>query len=153
MAQSLVQLLVLWHEGGLPTIPEDFVQMIIPSCLQGATALIVQQQNPDGSWGDIHSKEETAYSIIALANMGSHTALGDDFSHVELAIARGKQFLLENWELGDRPDRIWTGKILHGISYVQDAYVIAALKISRANLAGKRRLDPKQGGKSADYYV
>ncbi|KAJ5963616.1 Terpenoid cyclases/protein prenyltransferase alpha-alpha toroid [Penicillium vulpinum] len=142
MAQSLVPLLVLWDQGGLPSLPEDLVQSVIPSCLQEAMVRILQQQNLDGSWGDIHSREETAYSIIALANLGSHAAVGDDFSRVELAIARGKQFLLENWQLGDKPDRIWTGKILHGISYVQDAYVVAALKVSRVNLAGKRGLCP-----------
>ena len=139
MAQSLVQVLVLWDKGGLPSIPDDFVQSIIPSCLREVTTRILQQQHPDGAWGDIHSMEETAYSVIALANLGSHTALGDDFSPIELAIARGKQFLLEHWQLGVKPDRIWTGKILHGISYIQDAYVLAALKVSCANLAAKRR--------------
>ncbi|KAA8645203.1 uncharacterized protein ATNIH1004_009420 [Aspergillus tanneri] len=137
-AQSLVPMMVLWDKGGLPSLPEDIAGSMVTTCLQGVLERILTRQNPDGSWGQIRSREETAYAVIGLANLGSHAAIVSDFSRVELAIARGKQFLLENWQLGDNPDRIWTGKVLHGISYVQDAYVLAALKVSRANLAGTR---------------
>jgi hypothetical protein len=140
IAQSLVSLLDKWDKGELPSLPEDIIHSMIPSCLEKAMERILQQQNKDGSWGTIHSREETAYAIVALANLGSHAAICDDFGRVELAIARGKQFLLENWQPGDKPDRIWTGKILHGVSYVKDAYVLAALKVNRANLAGKREI-------------
>jgi hypothetical protein len=140
IAQSLVLLLDKWDKRELPALPEDIIHSMIPSCLQKAMERILQQQNKDGSWGAMGSREETAYAILALANLGSNTTICGDFGRVELAIVRGKQFLFENWQPGDKPDRIWTGKILHGISYVQDAYVLAALKVNRANLAGKREL-------------
>ncbi|OJZ91051.1 hypothetical protein ASPFODRAFT_203518 [Aspergillus luchuensis CBS 106.47] len=138
MAQSLVPVRVLWDQGCLPGLTEDIIQDRIPQCLQEVLNRVICGQNDDGSWGNMHGAEETAYAIIALAQLASHAAIAGDYSKADLAIARGKQFLLETWTMGQKPDRIWTGKVMHGISYVHDAHVLAALKINRANLAGKR---------------
>jgi squalene-hopene/tetraprenyl-beta-curcumene cyclase len=61
---------------------------------RGATFLI-RSQNPDGSWG--HSIEETALALEALA---AAQRAGLD-SNVELAIARGGNWLLERVESGE----------------------------------------------------
>lgn len=138
MAQSLVPVRVLWDQGSLPGLAEDIIQDQIPKCLQGVLNRVICGQNDDGSWGNMHGAEETAYAVIALAQLASHAAIASDYSKADLAIARGKQFLLETWTMGQKPDRIWTGKVMHGISYVHNAHVLAALEINRANLAGKR---------------
>ncbi|RAH55298.1 ent-kaurene synthase [Aspergillus piperis CBS 112811] len=138
MAQSLVPVRVLWDQGCLPGLTEDIIQDRIPQYLQEVLNRVICGQNDDGSWGNMHGAEETAYAIIALAQLASHAAIASDYSKADLAIAKGKQFLLETWTMGQKPDRIWTGKVMHGISYVHDAHVLAALKINRANLAGKR---------------
>ncbi|GKZ61970.1 hypothetical protein AnigIFM49718_009037 [Aspergillus niger] len=138
IAQSLVPVRVLWDEGCIPGLAEDVVEKHILTCLREVVDRVLRGQNDDGSWGNMHGAEETAYAIIALAQLASHAAIVSDYSKADLAIARGKQFLLETWTMGQKPDRIWTGKVLHGISYVHDAHVLAALKTNRANLAGKR---------------
>ena len=145
MAQSLTLLLFVHDQGLLLSLSPDITRELVPSCLQEILGHLLKTQNTDGSWGELHCNEETAYAVVALANVGSHLlAVGENDSQVDLAIARGKHFLLEHWVPGnEKPDRVWTGKILHGISYVGEAYVLAALKVNRVNLAGARGFHPK----------
>ncbi|KAL2864292.1 terpene synthase family protein [Aspergillus lucknowensis] len=140
LAQSLTLLLTTHERGDLPSNPTDPTRQIVPTTLSQILNHLLTKQNPDGSWGELHCAEETAYAIIALTHLGTHPAvLGEMESRVDLAIARGKQFLLEVWVPGNRiPDRVWTGKILHGIAYVGEAYILAALKVNRINLASAR---------------
>ncbi|KAL4913982.1 hypothetical protein BDW62DRAFT_205031 [Aspergillus aurantiobrunneus] len=86
----------------------------------------------------------SSYAVLALAHLGSHLlAISKDEWRINLAIARGKHFLLDNWVPGTKnPDRLWAAKILHGISYIGEDYVLAALKVNRVNLAGARGLNP-----------
>ncbi|KAE8423113.1 terpenoid cyclases/protein prenyltransferase alpha-alpha toroid [Aspergillus pseudocaelatus] len=133
MAQSLTLLLVKQAQGALPSISVISYNLIhdtVPSCLREALDYILKNQHGDGSWGELHCNEETAYAVVSLAHLGSHLAVvGENDWKTDLAIARGKQFLLEHWKHGNNnPDRVWTGKILHGIAYVGEAYILAALK-------------------------
>ncbi|KAE8376871.1 terpenoid cyclases/protein prenyltransferase alpha-alpha toroid [Aspergillus bertholletiae] len=147
MAQSLILLLVKQAQGALPSISVVSYGLIhdtIPSCLREVLDYLLKNQHEDGSWGQLHCNEETAYAIVALANLGSHLSVvgGNDWK-VDLAIAWGKQFLLEHWVPGNKnPDRVWTGKVLHGLVYVGEAYILAALKVNRVNLAGVRGVHP-----------
>ncbi|KAF7590873.1 hypothetical protein BBP40_002287 [Aspergillus hancockii] len=147
MAQSLILLLVKQAQCALPSISVisyDLIYDAVPSCLREALDYLLMNQHEDGSWGELHCNEETAYAVVALANLGSHLAVvGENDWKVDLAIARGKKFLLEHWVPGNKnPDRVWTGKVLHGLAYVGEAYILAALKVNRVNLAGTRRIYP-----------
>ncbi|OGM44900.1 hypothetical protein ABOM_006120 [Aspergillus bombycis] len=147
IAQSLILLLVKQSQGALPSISVVSYHLIhdtVPSCLREALDYILKNQHADGSWGELHCNEETAYAVVALANLGSHLAVvRENDWKVDLAIARGKQFLLEHWLPGNtKPDRVWTGKILHGLAYVGEAYILAALKVNRVNLAAARGIYP-----------
>lgn len=139
MAQSLVPLLTLNDQNCLPSLSAELVQDMIPLCCQQLLRHILQNQNTNGSWGELNSIEETAYAVVALANLGSHAVCGiENDQPIDVQVGRGKQFLLENWTPGsENPDRIWTGKVLHGISYVGEAYVLAALESSRSKKCGK----------------
>lgn len=132
MAQSLVRLLSAWGQGRLPSLSEVLVTDLIPRCLLQALVRTLQQQNADGSWGVIHSAEETAYAIIALSNICSATIFSKDAVRVSLAVQRGKRFLSKSTPT-ENPDRVWTGKVFHGISYVREAYILAALKVESKN--------------------
>ncbi|KAF9893954.1 hypothetical protein FE257_008925 [Aspergillus nanangensis] len=144
IAQSLVPLLIAPNRGLLISLPTDLLYHLVPSTLGEILEHLLIRQNPDGSWGELHCSEETAYAIVALVNIGSHHLVtGERECQVDLAVARGKQFLLENWAPGSKsPDRLWTGKVLHGVAYVAEAYVLAALKVNRVNLAGARGILP-----------
>ncbi|KAI9376183.1 terpenoid cyclases/protein prenyltransferase alpha-alpha toroid [Aspergillus egyptiacus] len=141
IAQSLIPLLIAHDRGSLMSLPADLFRDIVPSTLQQVLGHLLSRQHPDGSWGTLHCSEETAYAVVALVNLGCHPAVvGEKECAVDLAIARGKQFLLGNWVAGNQknPDRVWTGKVLHGLAYVGEAYILAALKVNRVNLAGAR---------------
>ncbi|KAE8151971.1 terpenoid cyclases/protein prenyltransferase alpha-alpha toroid [Aspergillus avenaceus] len=144
MAQSLIHFLTKQAQGILPAVSalsHVLIHTTVPTCLREALDYLLNNQHKDGSWGELHCNEETAYAVVALANLGSHVAVDRERDgEVDLAIARGKQFLLENWVPGNpSPDRLWTGKVLHAIAYVGEAYILAALKVNRVNLAGIRR--------------
>ena len=140
MAQSLIALLTAHHRGELVSLSTDLTGQIIPSTLKQLLDHLLTKQHSNGSWGELHCAEETAYGVVALAHLGSHPlVVGERGSSIDLGIARGKQFLLDTWVPGNKtPDRVWTGKVLHGISYVGEAYVLGALKVNRVNLAGGR---------------
>ncbi|GKZ24600.1 hypothetical protein AbraIFM66951_012004 [Aspergillus brasiliensis] len=108
VGQSLVRTRALSDKGCLPALATDLAQEHIPRCLQEVLDRVLRGQNEDGSWGNMHGVEETAYAIIVLAHLTSHAAITNDPSKSDHAIARGKQFLLDNWILGHKPDRIWT---------------------------------------------
>ncbi|KAL2808541.1 terpenoid cyclases/protein prenyltransferase alpha-alpha toroid [Aspergillus granulosus] len=140
LAQSLTPLLAMHDRGDLVSLLTDLVRQIVPTTLSQLLNHLLTRQHPDGSWGELHCAEETAYAVVALANLGTHPlVVGEMECQVDVSIARGKQFLLEAWIPGNKsPDRVWTGKVLHGIAYVGEAYVLAALKVNRVNLASAR---------------
>lgn len=89
---------------------------------------ILQSQNCDGSWGRIHSREETAYAVIFIANIASLPNVSHPSGKIDVAIEQGRHFLRKASELSKNPDNLWTGKVSHGVANLSNAYVLAALK-------------------------
>ncbi|KAL4741655.1 hypothetical protein BDV11DRAFT_212865 [Aspergillus similis] len=137
IALSLTHLLKIHNRGQLPSLPADFTaSCIIPSTLQQLLEHLLTRQHSDGTWGELHCCEETAYAIVALAHIGSYPLVVDGREdEVDRSIARGKHFILENWAHNNpKVDRLWTGKVLHGSAYIAEAYLLAALRVSRVRL-------------------
>jgi hypothetical protein len=137
IALSLTHLLQIHSRGKLPSLPADLTACcIVPSTLQELLGHLLTRQHPDGTWGELHCCEETAYAIVALAHIGSYSLLiREREDDVDRRIARGKQFILENWAYHNHAhDRLWTGKVLHGSAYIAEAYVLAALRVNRVSL-------------------
>ncbi|PTU16986.1 hypothetical protein P175DRAFT_0447141 [Aspergillus ochraceoroseus IBT 24754] len=100
----------------------DLTVPLLPKVL----SYIVDNQNTDGSWGDRGSYEETAYAVIALAKLAKLGPL-NNHERVNSTIDLGKQFITK-WQQPDPRDRVWTGKIMHASLFIQEAYVLAALR-------------------------
>ncbi|KAL4971599.1 hypothetical protein BDW66DRAFT_163571 [Aspergillus desertorum] len=138
IAVSLTHLLKLHDRGQLPSLPADLTTCrIIPSTLKRLLDHLLAGQHLDGSWGELHCCEEAAYAVVALAHIGSYPpVVGERENEADRSIARGKQFMLENWAFDSpKPDRLWTGKVLHGSAYVAEAYVLAALRVDKVRMA------------------
>ncbi|KAL3429765.1 hypothetical protein BDV09DRAFT_202743 [Aspergillus tetrazonus] len=137
MALSLTNLLQIHSRGKLPSLLADITTCcIVPSTLQELLGHLLTRQHPDGAWGELHCCEETAYAIVALAHIGSYSLLiGERDNDVDKSIARGKQFISDNWAYNIHTyDCLWTGKVLHGSAYIAEAYVLAALRCDRVSL-------------------
>lgn len=91
----------------------------------------LQQQNEDGSWGKIGSREETAYAIITLSNVDSLPFVTPVAGQIESAISRGRKYLKSINALDavtlTSSDYIWKGKISYAVENVCHSYVLAAL--------------------------
>ncbi|KAL4744449.1 hypothetical protein BDW72DRAFT_209005 [Aspergillus terricola var. indicus] len=146
IAHSLTHLLKIHNRGQLPSLSADLMTCgIIPCTLQQLLEHLLTRQHSDGTWGELHCCEEVAYAIVALAHIGSYSpVVGERRNEVDRSIARGKQYILENWTHNNpSPDRLWTGKVLHGFAYITEAYVLAALRVNRVNLtAANEAMDP-----------
>lgn len=137
MALSLTHLLQIHSRGKLPSLSADITTCcIVLSTLQELLGHLLTRQHPDGAWGKLHCCEETAYAIVALVHIGSYSLLiGERDNDVDKSIARGKQFISDNWAYNIHTyDRLWTGKVLHGSAYIAEAYVLAALRVDRVSL-------------------
>ncbi|KAL4862195.1 hypothetical protein BDV12DRAFT_207367 [Aspergillus spectabilis] len=143
IAQSLSHLITVHNRGGIPLLSPHLTRHIIPSTLDQVLDHLLTTQNTDGTWGSLHCREETAYAVISLAHIAFQSLiLGERDGAVDAAIARSKRFLAKAW-VPDNPslDRLWTGKVLHGVAYVAEAYVLAALRVDRVKLAGACDID------------
>ncbi|PYI35302.1 hypothetical protein BP00DRAFT_453997 [Aspergillus indologenus CBS 114.80] len=129
MAQPL-SLLMSAHNQNRLSLSLDLVQSLAPDCLRGIRAWILANQHADGTWGRLPCSEETAYAVVALAHIKSSHVVPANKVSVDPAIHRAMRVL---WQACvskcPSPDRLWTGKVLHGISSVSEAYMLAALRI------------------------
>lgn len=129
-SQGLIRLLHL-YETSLLEVPEKLLQVKVMVVLFQILSRILQQQNEDGSWGPLGSREETAYAIITLANVDSLPFVTPVAGQIEAAISRGRKYLktlnaLDEIKLTPK-DYIWSGKISYGVENVCHSYVLAAL--------------------------
>ncbi|PYI24701.1 hypothetical protein BO99DRAFT_448377 [Aspergillus violaceofuscus CBS 115571] len=129
IAQPLA-LLMSAHSQNRLSLSLDLFQGLAPDCLQGIRTLILAHQHADGTWGRLPCPEETAYAVVALAHIKSSHVIPADEGSLDPAMHRATRVL---WQACvskcPSPDRLWTGKVLHGISSVREAYMLAALRI------------------------
>lgn len=129
-SQSLIRLLYL-YENNLLDLSESFLQVKVMVVLFQILSRVLQQQNKDGSWGSLGSREETAYAVITLANCDSLPFVIPIAGQIETAISQGRKFLKANSDLEDFKltfsDYIWAGKVSYGVETVCHSYILAAL--------------------------
>src|SRR5208282_86145 len=129
-SQGLIRLLHL-YENNILELPEDFVQVKVMVVVFQILLRVLRQQNEEGSWGTLSSREETAYGILTLANCCSLPFVSPIAEQVKTAISKGQEFLrttsaLENITLTFN-DYIWAGKVSYGVETVCHSYILAAL--------------------------
>jgi hypothetical protein len=127
LAQSFVKLLQLWENKTLKTISRDLIRDRVLIVSFQAIGRILQSQLDNGSWTNCY--EETAYAVIALANLASLPFVGPILLPIESAIQRGREFLLSR-PLQSPPEYLWIEKVSYGSNSLSKAYVLSALNIS-----------------------
>jgi hypothetical protein len=111
-------------------IDKELLRVKVMIALFQILVRILQQQNRNGSWGPMNSREETSYAIIALANLASLPFLTPIAGQIDLSISRGRHYLVSIDALDiplARSDHIWAGKVAYGVESVCHSYVLAAL--------------------------
>ncbi|KAE8375466.1 terpenoid cyclases/protein prenyltransferase alpha-alpha toroid [Aspergillus bertholletiae] len=128
MAEAFGQLLQVWSNGALNSIPKELIRDRVSTSLYQALVRTLQTQNEDGSWGSIHSREETAYAILTIAHACQLPVVNQLWTTVQSAVARGRKFLQQN--IGGKPEYLWVEKVSYGSILLSQSYVLAALKVS-----------------------
>ena len=132
-SQGLLHLLHLHGKGMFPELSQHLLTVKIPVTLFQMVVRALQSQRSDGSWGTNGSREETAYAIVALANLASlpYTEIIRD--QIETAISCGRKSLSSRCIARDSmlgsDDFIWVGKIGYGVEHVCRSYILAAMHV------------------------
>lgn len=94
---------------------------------QTAVQWILHTQNENGSWGffGIPTVEETAYAVLALNRLRTHS------SHVRQAIASGTAYLTAHQH--DPQPAMWMDKCLYHPTHIVHAVIDAAIKCTQAS--------------------
>ncbi|KAL9634582.1 MAG: hypothetical protein Q9164_004008 [Protoblastenia rupestris] len=99
MSESLIRLLNFWDRGIVKPLPDGLIHNKIPLVLFQALLQTLQKQNIDGSWSPKPSREITAYTIIALANLVSLPFVSELAAQIESAIDSGRLFITTNEQI------------------------------------------------------
>ena len=125
MVRSLAELLCRLETIRLPQIAASVVSGKVMTVLTDCLARTLKSQQPDGSWGSIGPREETAYAILTLASLLPTPVAQSLRPEIVLALKRGRKSLL-GLE-GGKPEHIWVEKVTYGSKYLAETYVVAAM--------------------------
>ena len=125
MVRSLAELLCRSETARLPQTADSVNFGKVVTVLTDCLARTLKSQHPDGSWGSIGPREETAYAILTLASLLSTPVAQPLRGEIILALKRGRKSLL-GLE-GGKPEHIWVEKVTYGSKYLAETYVVAAM--------------------------
>ncbi|KAI4209555.1 MAG: hypothetical protein LQ351_007546 [Letrouitia transgressa] len=127
-AQSLMMLIGKWNRGSLPGFPETILKDRARLVLFEILVEVLKTQKSDGSWGSESFEESTAYAFITLASLAPFPLSGQLKSQLDVAIQRGRDFLLQRFTYPAEPETFRNQRYpAAGLS--AEASSIAALKI------------------------
>ena len=125
MVRSLAELLRGSETARLPQTADGVLSGKVVTVLTDCLARTLKSQHPDGSWGSIGPREETAYAVLTLASLLSTPVAQSLRGEIVLALERGRKSLL-GLE-GGEPEHIWVTKVTYGSKYLAETYVVAAM--------------------------
>lgn len=128
LAQTFRRLIILWDQGNLPEPPEQLITDQVLLVLFQIMYKTLARQNPDGSWGEKLSCEETAYALLTLvdSSLFQWTTCLDD--HVSNAIKLGRDFLAKSRHEWENASYTWIEKVSYSSNVLSKTYSIAASK-------------------------
>ncbi|KAM3067355.1 hypothetical protein ACMFMG_005288 [Clarireedia jacksonii] len=130
LAQTFRKLVLLWDEGSLPDLPEEFLKDQIPLVLLQILHRTLHSQNNNGAWGAPESCEITSYALLALIDATFFPWVVDLDTQVLKAIRAGQAFLNENKKRWGDITYTWIEKVTYGSSILSKAYCLAAARAS-----------------------
>ncbi|KAI5814896.1 ent-kaurene synthase [Pyronema omphalodes] len=139
MSQALVKLYSLWEQDLLPQLPSELMQLQLPVVLMQGLTRTLYAQNANGSWGHLSGYEETAYSVLTLANISSlpFTKILDE--EIKTAILRGRTFLRSADIASVKGDWLWIEKTTYRSQPLAQSYFLGALQCKTPTM----KLGPK----------
>lgn len=138
-AQAMTSLLRLWNGERLSALSTDLIRDKVLVVLFQALTKTLQTQALDGSWG---SHEETAYSIVALANLKLLLFSRPLESEIRMAIRKGRSFLLKSGRMTPpKPEYLWVEKVNYASDFLSESYILAALNVDLPPIPDGGRLD------------
>ncbi|KAJ4245529.1 hypothetical protein NW762_014038 [Fusarium torreyae] len=124
LIDAFTELLRALDTGSLPGVIGERLHYKVAICLVQATHRTLLMQQRDGSWDQM--PEQTCYAILALKQALSCCFFEDIATQTQSAIKKGVDFLQAcNFQF---PDQNWTSKTAYNVSFVAEAYSLAALK-------------------------
>lgn len=112
--------------------------VMVDTTLSKCREYTLKSQNKDGSWGKRHSSEESAYAVLILANLFKLGGTTKSQRDIRFGIESGKRYLAQ-WKGPDPSDLVWTGKVWLADLFIQEAYVLSALRVDISPFAFSRQ--------------
>ena len=119
-----------WDHGSLVDVEKEIVTDKLLVSIFQALVRTLDAQNEDGSWGRA-SCEESAYAILTIVAIRSLPAAQSLREKIDLALERGRTFILQRYESEGNLHAPWIGKINFRSRVLFECYLIAALHTDR----------------------
>ena len=127
MTQAYSSVLRARGEGAYRSINTGFLLRDMLLVLLDCLVKVIQSQNPNGSWGTVGPREETAYALLILAEEQWLPFCNFLKTEIVSAVEHGKQFLLDQCD-NTSAERIWVEKVTYGSNLISRAYQAAAMR-------------------------
>ena len=140
LAEALTQVLVLWDNCLLKTLPEALIRDRITVILIQILNRTLLTQNTGGAWSPEKGPEITAYGILTLKTLQSfpwHLFLQRAMTS---GIAYGQRSLDQATDEWAKPAYVWIEKVTYGSARLSEAYCLAAMKVSTISYAWSDRV-------------
>ncbi|KAI1877568.1 hypothetical protein JX265_003576 [Neoarthrinium moseri] len=128
LTEALAALLQSLDQGELPEILDAQLECRVNIALFQSCLRVLLEQQADGSWN--YLPEQTSYAILALSHARRALLFEDLQVEILSSISRGAQFL--ETCIFRSADLNWTSKTTYNVSFVAEAYKLAALKMSHS---------------------
>ena len=103
------------------TILSEAALPVLAECLHQT----LENQNEDGSWGDLGPVEETCYALLLLASLQTIAFAVETFAQLRRAIERARSYLRST---ASAIEYLWIEKVTYRSSFLASAYRLAALE-------------------------
>lgn len=128
LSQGLTRALILRDRGRLSILPQAFPGHDVVIILWQILTYILANQSADGSWGEGHTREATAYVVITLNALAPLHICDSLRQQVDAALENGRGFLWRNFGKISNIEYLWIGKVTYGLNTISQAYILASLK-------------------------
>ena len=128
LTQVFMKLLELWDQNIITDFPKSFLRDEVLLTLFQGLIRTLKSQNPDGSWGHIGVREETAYSILILTQLLPLPLARPLAEGILSSIHRGRSFLRHRAH-NRSAEHLWVEKTSYGSLNLSQAYILASLHV------------------------
>lgn len=137
LTKALIRVMTSWSEGKLPGFPANLIKEDISIILIQVLVRTLITQNADGSWGDPHSCEETAYAVITISQLDAMLFDSPVRLQADSGLENGRRYLSEKLNADHEAEQLWVEKVLYGSAILSQSYILAALNSAYKRTSSK----------------